>query len=92
MFERTDLALEHFALFIVARRRDEPADSRELVIILVERCVFFYDLHEPLVLAAQRCHQSGIAERLRVEQLPFNFRRAADRVGEEIPEAQTVAG
>ena len=49
-------------------------------------------LHEPLVLAAQRCHQPGIAERLRVEQLPLDLRRAGERVGEEIPEAQTVAG
>ena len=71
---------------------DELADFRELVIILVKRRSLFDDLHEPLVLAPERRHQPGIAERLRVEQLPFDFRRACDRVGEEIPEAQTVAG
>jgi hypothetical protein len=71
---------------------DELADFRELVIVLVKRCGLFDDLYEPLVLAPERRHQPGIAKRLRVEQLPFDFRRACDRVGEEIPEAQTVAG
>ena len=71
---------------------DELADFRELVIVLAKRCSLLDHLHEPLVLASQRCHQPGIAERLRVEQLPFDFRRACDRVGEEIPEAQAVAG
>jgi len=71
---------------------DELADFRELVIVLVERVGLFDHLHEPLVLATQRRHEPGIAECLRVEQLPFDFRRAGDRVGEEVPEAQALAG
>jgi hypothetical protein len=71
---------------------DELADLRELVIVLVERCSPFDHLHEPLMLAAQRRHEPGIAKRFRVEQLPFDFRRAGDRVGEEIAEAQALAG
>ena len=90
--EAAELGLRLGGHLGVVNADEELADFRELVIVPVERCRLFYDLNEPLVLATQRRHESGIADRFRVEQLPFDFRRACDRVGEEVPEAQAFAG
>jgi hypothetical protein len=70
---------------------NELACLRKLVIVLPEQCTALDDLHQPLVLAAQRCHQPGVAKRLRVEQVPLDHRRASERVGEQIAEAQVAA-
>ena len=71
---------------------NELAGLRELVVIFVQQGRAFDYLHQPLMFPPERRHQLRIAERLRVEQFPLDDRRAGERVGEEIAEAQVAAG
>jgi len=48
------------------------------------------DVRESLVLTAERCEQPCITDRFWIEQLTFDVRRARERVGEPIADAQEV--
>ena len=71
---------------------DELADFRELVSYLWSVAAFSTTCTSRWCSRPSDAIKRGIAERLRIEQLPLDFRRASDRVGEEIPEAQALAG
>lgn len=86
--ERLDRDLEDGGLcarlgghLCVVRRR-ELARGGELVVQLLQSLCALNDLAESLVLAPQRRHKLRVADRLWIEELPFDGRRAGDRVGE----------
>jgi hypothetical protein len=68
--------------------RNELADFRELVLVLLQAARRLDDAGEALVLPAERREQLGVANGLRVQQLAFDVVRAAQRLVESIAEAQ----
>jgi len=69
---------------------NELARLRELVFEFFQALRQRDDLTESLVLSTERCEQARIADRLRIEELALDLRRAPKRVSESIAETQGV--
>jgi hypothetical protein len=69
---------------------NELARLRELVIEFLQTLCERDDGRQSLVLSSERCQEPRIAEGSWIEQLPFDLRRACQRVRESIAETQFV--
>lgn len=69
---------------------NELARLRELVIEFLQTLRQREDGGQSLVLTSERCQEPRIANRLRIDELPFDLGRAGECVSESIAETQLV--
>jgi hypothetical protein len=69
---------------------NELARLRELVIEFFQSVGQRDDVGEPLVLSSERREQPCVADGLGIDQLALDLRRARERVGESIADAQVL--